>query len=171
MTNESTITTDQMNREARVRLISGLETKGAHLTFEDAVKDFPDNLINENPPHVPYSFWYQLEHIRMAQKDMIEYIKDPEHVSPDWPRGYWPEGNAKTDRGGWRGTIDRYLADRREFVDLISDPKTNLLAPVKHMSNRSIMRCALIIIDHNAYHLGEFVMGRQILDAWKSELG
>lgn len=171
MAMNSDITIDGMNSEARVRLIDGLKTRGAHLPFEKAVGEFPEKLMNEKPPHVPYTFWHQLEHIRRTQKDIIRYIQDPGYVSPEWPREYWPGQNETTDRAGWNKTIEGYLADRQEFIDLVGDPKTNLLAPVKHMDNRSILRSTLIIIDHTSYHLGEFVMGRQILGAWKSELG
>ncbi len=170
MAEKADITVDEMKDEARVRLIDGLENKGAHLTFEDAVRDFPEALMNEKPPHVPYTFWHQLEHIRRAQDDMLRYIQDQHYVAPEWPRDYWPEQTAKTDRKGWDATIRQYLADRKRFVDLAADPEVNLLAPVKRLNNRSILRCALLVIDHTAYHLGELVMGRQILGAWKSEL-
>lgn len=164
------ITTETMNEEARVRLIDGLKTRGAHVTYEAAIAGFPDELINQEPPHVPYTFWHQLEHIRRTQADMINYIKDPDYVSPEWPREYWPPRDATTDRAGWDRTIREYLVDRNEFVELVNDPSTNLLAPVEHMSNRSILRAALVIIDHTSYHLGEFILGRQMLGAWESEL-
>lgn len=170
MAEKSVITIERMNEEARVRLVGGLENKGAHLSFEAAVREFPEGLMNEKPPHVPYSFWHQLEHIRKTQDDMLRYIRDPAYSAPEWPKDYWPDRSALTDRNGWDATIKAYLADRRSFVELVSDPKINLLAPVKHLDDRSIMRCALIIIDHTAYHLGEFVMGRQILGTWQSEL-
>ncbi len=170
MAEKAGITVDQMNEEARVRLIDGLENKGAHLSFEDAVRDFPENLMNEKPSHVPYTFWHQLEHIRRTQEDMLRYIRDPSYVAPVWPKDYWPDQSARTDRKGWDTTIRKYLADRKTFVELVADPTTNLLAPVKRLNNRSVLRCALIVIDHTAYHLGELVMGRQILGAWKSEL-
>jgi hypothetical protein len=156
--------------EARVRLVAALEGKGAHLAFEDAVGDFPQRLVNAKPPHVPYTFWHQLEHIRIAQWDMLMYIKDPKHVSPQWPREYWPAQDSTTDRAGWESTIAAYLSDRRSLIDLVNDPDTDLLAPVAHMENRSILRSVFIVVDHTSYHLGELVMGRQILGEWKSAL-
>lgn len=167
---KSQITAEMMNEEARVRLVDALKTRGAHLTYESAVDGFPEELINRKPPHVPYSFWHQLEHIRRTQADMINYIKDPGYVSPEWPREYWPPQEATTDRAGWDTTIREYLSDRNEFIELVSDPGINLLAPVEHMSNRSVLRAVLVIIDHTSYHLGEFVLGRQMLGAWESEL-
>lgn len=170
MADEKAISIEQMNEEARTRLVTGLEGRGAHLTLEDAVRDFPDRLMNEKPPHVPYSFWHQLEHIRRGQSDMIAYITDPNYVALEWPKEYWPAQNETTDRNGWDRTLEQFYEDRRRFIALVSDPKTNLLAPVAHMNDQSVLRSTLIIIDHNAYHIGEFVMGRQILGAWKSEL-
>ena len=164
------ITVEQMNEEARRRLLDGIEGKGAHLSFENAIAGFPDRLMNEKPPHVPYTFWHQLEHIRRAQEDMLSYIRNPEYVSPEWPRDFWPAPDETTDRQGWDRTVQGYLDHQRRYVDFLSDPALNLLAPVAHVQDRSVMRSTLIIIDHNAYHLGEFVMGRQILGAWKSNL-
>ena len=170
MEKEPKISVEQMNEEARKRLVTGLEGHGAHLSFDDAVQDFPERLMNEKPSHVPYTFWHQLEHILRTQEDMINYIQNQEYVSPEWPGAYWPGQDEKTDRAGWEKTIQKYHESCGRFIRLVKDPKTNLLAPVKHMKNQSILRSALIIIDHTAYHLGEFVMGRQILGAWKSEL-
>jgi DinB superfamily len=170
MAKSTELSVDGMNREARVRLITALEGKGAHLTFEAAVKDFPERLMNEKPAHVPYSFWHQLEHIRITQADMLSYIEDPGYVSPEWPKGYWPAQDAKTDASGWGRTIASFSHDRSKLLEVVKRPGVNLLEPVAHMENRSIFRAVLVIIDHNAYHLGEFVMARQILGAWKSEL-
>ncbi len=170
MADDGTVSIDAMNAEAKVRLVDALKGKGAHLDFDGAVRDFPERLMNEKPAHVPYTFWHQLEHIRIAQWDMFRYIVDPKHVSPDWPKGYWPAQDAKTDRAGWDRTIAQYHADLRSLVEAVSDPKVNLLAPVKHMNNRSVLRSGFIVVDHTAYHLGEFVMARQILGEWKSEL-
>jgi hypothetical protein len=158
------------NREAKQRLVPALGGHGAHLSLDDAVRDFPARLYNEQPPHVPYSFWHQLEHIRIAGWDLWRYVVDPDHVSPSWPDNYWPAPNEKADADRWQQSIDRIKADRRAFVELIQAPQTNVLEPIEHMDGRSIMRAALLVIDHTAYHLGEFVMGRQILGAWESSL-
>jgi hypothetical protein len=170
MAERQPMSVEAMNREARTRLTGALEGKGAHLTFEEAVRDFPQSLMNTKPAHVPYTFWHQLEHIRITQWDMLRYIADPKHVSPDWPRGYWPDQGATTDRAGWERTIEQYLGDRADLIALAKDPEVNLLAPVAHMENRSILRSAFIIVDHTSYHLGEFVMARQIHGAWTSLL-
>ena len=158
------------NQEARERLLPALEGKGAHLSFEDAIAGFPADLRNVKPPHVPYTFWHQLEHIRIGQWDILRYIVDPSHESPPWPHGYWPAPDSEADDAAWEGTISGFQADRDGLISLARDPERTVLEPVAHMDGRSIMRELLLVIDHTAYHLGEFVMERQILGAWKSEL-
>ena len=159
-----------MSGEVKQRIVQGLRGKGAHLAFADAVDAFPDSLMNTAPEHVPYTFWHQLEHIRICQWDILRYVVDPGHVSPDWPGGYWPGTSASADRAAWDRTITEYLSDLEEFVRLIEDEATDVLAPVPHNDGRSILGSALIVVDHTAYHLGEFVMGRQMLGAWTSAL-
>jgi len=161
---------DQANREAKERLVAGLRGRGAHLNFESAVADMPGRLYNAKPDNVPYTFWHQLEHIRICQWDILEYIRNPGFTSPPWPEGYWPAQDAEADSAGWKKTIEEYQADRDELIRLVEADELDVLAPVPHNRGRSVMGSVLIVIDHNAYHLGEFVMGRQIMGAWKSEL-
>ncbi len=158
------------NEEARTRILIGILGKGAHLSYEDAVADFPEQLINKKPDHVPYTFWHQLEHIRIAQWDLWRYMAEANHTSPDWPRGYWPGQDEMTDLAGFQRSIDRYISDRVALIEWLKSPELDLLAPVAHTKNQSILRSAQLIVDHTAYHLGEFVMGRQILGAWRSAL-
>ncbi len=157
-------------QQAKRLLISGLRGEGAHLDLETAVAEFPDQLINTRPPNVPYTFWGQLEHIRRAQEDLWRYAADPQHVSPAWPDGYWPEPEQQADRETWDRTVAAIIRDRERFIALIDDPQTEIFAPVEHMRGGSVFRTALLAIDHTAYHLGEFVMGRQILGYWESNL-
>jgi hypothetical protein len=156
--------------EVRSRLAPAIHGHGAHLSFDDAVADFPTDLRNERPPNVGYTFWAQLEHIRIAQWDLLQYATDPNHQSPEWPKNYWPAETERADDEAWNATISRYQEDRDRLVALIQDKSVNLLEPVEHMGGRSIMRACVLVIDHTAYHLGEFVMGRQILGHWKSAL-
>ncbi|MFW5745723.1 MAG: DinB family protein [Spirochaetota bacterium] len=158
------------NEEAKARLVPALRGRGAHLGLAEAVRDFPGELMNEKPANVPYTFWHMLEHIRIAQWDLMRYASDSEHVSPEWPRGYWPAPDDVTDEAGWDATVAAIRADRDELIGVIEDPACNVLEPVAHMDGRSIMRAALLVIDHTAYHLGEFVMARQMAGAWESEL-
>ncbi len=166
--NEADFDLNAANEEARVRLAAALHGHVAHLNFDDAIRNFPARLMNEKPDNVPYTFWHQLEHIRITQWDLLRYIKDPGHQSPNWPVDYWPARDAKADSAAWEATVSQYHADLQELVELVEDPQTSLLRPVAHMENRSIMRSAMMVVDHTAYHLGEFVMARQILGSWKS---
>lgn len=170
MAEKPEISAGQMNEEARAQIVARLEGRGAHLSFDDAVKNFPERLMNEKPPHVPYTFWHQLEHLKRAMEDMLDYIQNPNYVAPEWPKDYWPPQDKETNKEGWEKTISEYREARGKFIRIIKSSKTNLLAPAEHMKNQSILRAALLVVDHTAYHLGEFVMGRQILGEWKSEL-
>ncbi len=161
---------DPANAEAKSLLVWSLRGEGAHLTLEDAVENFPEYLMNRRPPHVPYTFWHQLEHIRIAQWDLLQYATNPDHVTPEWPSGHWPAPDATADRATWNKTIDRIQADRAAFIRLLDDPTVDIFEPVPHMDNRTIMRATLLVIDHTSYHLGEFVLGRQMMGEWKSEL-
>jgi DinB superfamily len=165
------MTTDSTTQsEVKRRIVSGLRGEGAHLQVSNAVAGFPASLMNTAPEYVPYTFWHQLEHIRICQWDILRYIVDPGHVSPKWPDAYWPEASATADQAAWIKTIEQYHADTTAFVEMVERGDTDVLAPVSHNAGRSILGSALIVIDHTAYHLGEFLMGRQMLGAWKSEL-
>ena len=161
---------DRLNTEAKQRLVLGLRGKGAHLSFDNAISGFPSSLYNTKPENVPYTFWHQIEHIRIAQWDILKYVVNLRHISPSWPIGYWPDPSANADEQAWNRSIKQYEIDLKELVEMIQSDEVNVLAPVSHNDGRSILGSILIVIDHTAYHLGEFVMGRQILGAWRSEL-
>lgn len=122
-----------------------------------------------SPPGVPYTFWHQLEHMRIAQQDLLEYIRGEYRHKP-WPLDYWPAADTESDAFGWLATLAAIEADRAALEAMVDDPEVDLLAPVDHMDNRSIFRAVVLVIDHNAYHLGEFVMARQPMGAWESRL-
>jgi hypothetical protein len=156
--------TDQALRKHVVALLDGRQ---AAMTFSDAVANFPMALINTNPPNVPYTCWHLIEHLRITQWDILEYCRDPQHVSPDWPAGYWPDRAAKTDAAGWQRTIDQFQADFQAMRALVLDPQTDLFAPIPHGYNgHTVLREALLIADHNAYHVGELGILRQVMNAW-----
>jgi hypothetical protein len=156
--------TDQSLRKHVVALLDGRQ---AAMTFSDAVASFPMALINTNPPNVPYTPWHLIEHLRITQWDILEYVRDPKHVSPEWPVGYWPARTAQTDPAGWQRTIDQFQADFQAMRAIVLDPKTDLFAPIPHGYNgHTILREALLIADHNAYHVGELGILRQVMNAW-----
>jgi DinB family protein len=156
--------------EAKLRIVRGLRGEGTHVAFVDAVSGFPASLMNTAPDNVPYTFWHQIDHIRFCQLDILRYVLDPAYVSPQWPQGYWPEASASSDQAKWDKTVSDYSSDLQEFVHLVERADTDILAPVSHNAGRSILGSALMVIDHTAYHLGEFVMGRQMLGTWRSDL-
>ncbi|MFP4644841.1 MAG: DinB family protein [Spirochaetales bacterium] len=160
----------QADRQTRDLLIAGLRGKGAHLSLETAVANFPESLMNERPPNVPYTFWHQLEHIRIAQEDLYHYSTNSGAGSPPWPEGYWPKADATADTAEWERTVAAIQADRDRFIALLDAPTTDIYEAKDYMDGGSIFRAALLAIDHTAYHIGEFVMGRQILGHWSSRL-
>ena len=139
----------------------------AHVSFEKAMAGLSEALRGRKPRGAPYTPWQQLEHMRIAQWDILEYIRNPQHVSPSWPEGYWPEAGAP-GRGEWAKSVQAFQADRRALLDLAGDPSTNLLARVPQGANGpTILQELLLAADHAAYHLGELVLLRRLLGAWK----
>jgi hypothetical protein len=139
---------------------------GAHVTFERAVAHLPEELRGRRPRGAPYTPWQQLEHMRLAQWDILEYIRNPHHVSPDWPQGYWPAAAPPT-RDAWDKCVRAFKADRRALLDLAGDPSTDLLARVPHdPEGPTILHELLLVADHNAYHLGQLIVLRRLLGGW-----
>ena len=151
----------------RQHLSTLLQGKGAHLTFQEAVANFPAEHINTTPPKVPYTPWHLIEHLRLAQWDILEYIRDPDHISPDWPAGYWPDRDTTTDLAGWQTSIDRFQSDLQALQTIVADPATDLYEPIPHgYDGHTILREILIVADHNAYHVGELAILRQVMGTW-----
>ena len=148
-----------------IRLLSG---KGAHADFEDAVRDFPSELRSAKPAGAPHSAWELLEHLRIAQSDMLEFSRNPKHESPEWPSGYWPPQPAPPDEAAWERSVAQFRADREAMKKLVSDANSGLFTPFPHGDGQTLLREALQIADHNAYHVGELVFLRRLLGAWKS---
>ena len=155
--------TDQVVRQQLVALLRGRQ---AHMPFEEAVADFPEAAINTKPPQVPYTPWHLLEHIRITQWDILEFIRNPRHVSPEWPSGYWPSQDATADRTAWRKTIEAILADRSALEDIVNDPATDLYASLPYGETYTIVREIVVVSDHTAYHTGEFAILRQVMGTW-----
>jgi hypothetical protein len=160
-----------MKKEELLRreLTALLRDGNAHMTFEEVVADFPPSLINAKAPHMPYSPWHILEHMRRAQQDIVDFIRNPDHISPEWPQGYFPSPAKKTDDAGWRKTIRGFLADRAVLEKLSQDQTTDLFAPLAHAKTYTIFREILLAADHNAYHTGELAFMRQVMQAWPPE--
>ncbi len=153
--------------DLRKHLRDLLRGGGAHVGFEKALAGLPAKLRGAKVPGLPYTLWRLLEHMRIAQSDILEFSRNAQHVSPAFPEGYWPSSDAPPDRKAWDASVERFRADLKAMQDLAADPATNLFASIPHGDGQTILREALLVADHNAYHLGQMVMLRRLLGAWK----
>lgn len=145
--------------------IVNLLTKGeAHMDVRSALDKFPRELRGKKPKGAPHTPWQLLEHMRIAQWDIVEFILDAKHVSPKWPEGYWPKSDAPKDDKAWKKSVDDLLADLERVCDLVRDKAIDLYAKIPHGGGQTYLREALLVADHNAYHLGQLVMVRKILE-------
>ena len=158
------MTNDQALRE---HLLYLLTDGGAHLTFDAAVKDLPANLRGKKPKGAEHSPWELLEHLRIAQWDILEFSRNPKHKSPDFPDGYWPKTQAPPDDKAWDKSVKNFRADLKAVTDLVRDHSTDLFAKIPHGDGQTILREVLLAADHNAYHLGQLVLVRRLLRAWE----
>ncbi len=138
----------------------------AHATFEQSVKDLPAKLQGEVPKGMPYSIWQLVEHIRITQEDILEFSRDPEYVSPEWPEGYWPKERAPKDAAAWKESLAQIAADRKEFIALLEAEDADLFTPFAHGTGQNLLREAMLIADHNSYHTGEIIVLRRLMGAW-----
>jgi hypothetical protein len=142
---------------------------GAHLNFDKAVAGLPPDLRGRAVAPVPHTPWRLLEHLRIAQWDILEFSRNPKHVSPVWPDGYWPHGDAPPDQRVWNHAVNAFRKDLAAMCDLVADPAIDLFAPIPHGEGQTILREALLVADHNAYHLGQLVVVRRLLGCWSDE--
>ena len=158
------------NAEVRNQLVRMLTLRQAHMDFEDAVADFPAEQINTRLPNADYTFWHLLEHIRICQKDILDYIQSDNYHWPNFPDDLWPDPSAETDLTGWQQTIAQFYADRQALVAIINDPAVDLFAPLPNSGEHrhNILREINIIASHNAYHTGELAIMRQVMELWPS---
>ena len=127
---------------------------GAHLSFDDFVNKFPPDLCSRQVEGLPYTPWQVLEHMRLAQWDILEFSRDADHISPEFPKGYWPKADELGNPTLWQQTIDQFRNDLQQMEALVEDASTDLHARIPHGEGQTILREALLIADHNAYHLG-----------------
>jgi hypothetical protein len=148
----------------RQHLISLLTKAEAHVDLESSLKDFPRELRGKKPEGAPHTPWQLLEHIRIAQWDILEFSRDARHKSPKWPDDYWPKTEAPPDDNAWDESVKQVLAGLKEMSALVNDPRRDLLAQLRHGDGQTLLREVLLVADHNAYHLGQVVMVRRILE-------
>ena len=153
------------DKSLRDHLRSLLNEGNAHISFADFVRDFPADKCGQQVDGLPYTAWQVLEHMRIAQWDILEFTRDAKHVSPKWPEGYWPSpgetGNAKS----WEATVADFRKTLQEMLNLIGDPAIDLFAKIPHGTGQTVLREALLIADHNSYHLGVLLAISRILNA------
>lgn len=139
----------------------------AHVDFDAVIAGIPAKLRGARARGMPHTLWQLLEHLRLAQWDILEFCRDAEHASLEFPAGYWPPGDAPPDARAWKRSIDAFRGDLKAFEKLVADPKKDLFAPMAHTEGVSLLHEALLLADHNAYHLGQMVHLRKCLGAWK----
>jgi hypothetical protein len=154
-------------KQLRDHLISLLKGGGAHVTFDDVVKNMPEKLRGVKPEGLPHSAWMLLEHLRIAQWDILEFSRNANHQSPKWPDEYWPKGEAPASTAAWDKSIQHFRKDAKAMQELVGDSKTDLFAKISWGDGQTILREALLLADHNAYHLGQLLDVRRLLGAWK----
>ena len=157
-----------MDIDLRHQLVAGLDGGDSHQGFEEATAAFPDWAINARPPNVSYTPWQLLEHLRLTQRDILDYIREPDYVAPEWPVDYWPDPAATATRAQFQATLTAFVADREALATIILDPDTDLLAPLANGPLHTVLREARVVANHNSYHLGEFGILRQVMGSWGS---
>lgn len=154
---------DQALREHLLKLLS---TGGAHLGLDEALEDLPAELRGRKAPGIAHTVWQLVEHLRIAQEDILEFSRRADYVSPAWPEGYWPESEAPPSDEAWDQSLDAIHRDLQAMKDLVADPRNDLYAKLPWGTGQTLLREAMLVADHNAYHLGQIVTLRQALGAW-----
>ena len=155
---------DKALRQHLIKLLNGGE---AHADFDQVIEDFPAELRGKTPKGAEHSPWKLLEHLRIAQWDILEFSRNPEYKAMEWPKDYWPETDAPPDAKAWDKSVDAFREDLKAMCDLVEDEKTDLFAKIPHGDGQTILREALVLADHNSYHLGQMLLLRRLLGAWK----
>jgi len=155
------------DRALRDHLLYLLRDGGAHAHFDDAIKGLPADLRGKRPRGLPHSPWELLEHMRIAQWDILEFSRDAGHKSPAWPAGYWPQSAAPPSAAAWTKSVHGFRDDLKSLCALISDPATDLFAKIPWGEGQTILREAMLVAYHNAYHVGQLILVRRLLGAWQ----
>jgi uncharacterized damage-inducible protein DinB len=156
------MSTDQ-NRELREQLLNAMRGDQSHIDFESAEGDLSAELAGDKPDAAPHTIWQLLEHMRIAQHDILEFSRNPKHKSPKWPEGYWPKTAAPASNQDWETSIATFRKEAQEMEDLISDPDQDLFKPIEGGSGQTLLREALVLAAHNSYHLGQIMFLKKML--------
>jgi hypothetical protein len=157
---------EDKDKALREHVLYLLDGGGAHAKFNEVVADIPPKLLAQKPAGLPHSLWRLLEHLRIAQWDILQFSRNPKHTSPKWPEGYWPKTEGPPSPAAWNGSVKKFRQDLKAMQDLVKDPKTDLFAKIPWGDGQTVLREALLLADHNAYHLGQMLDVRRLLGAW-----
>jgi hypothetical protein len=164
---DKTNQSDTRNKQLRDHLVELLKGGGAHATFDDAVTDLPEKLRGAKPDGLPHSPWMLLEHLRMAQRDILEFCRNPKYKAPKWPDDYWPKNETPQNAAQWEESIKLFHEDLKAMQKLVANPATDLYARIRWGEGQTVLREALLVADHNAYHIAQLIDVRRLLGAWK----
>jgi hypothetical protein len=155
------------NDTLREHLIKLLDWQDAHVSFDTAVEGIPPPLQGVRPEGLPYSPWELLEHMRLTQKDIMNFCRNQDYKAPKWPDEYWPKTTSPPELNDWQKSVNAFRTDRQAMQSLIADPTLDLHAEIPHGEGQTYLREVLLVADHSAYHLGELVAVRRLLGVWK----
>ena len=159
--------TKDHEQSLRKHLLELLAGGSAHAKFDDVIKGLPPKLRGAKPANFPHTAWMLLEHLRLAQRDILDFSRNPKHVSPPWPSGYWPKTEAPPNAAAWNKSVQQFRRDLKAMQALVANRKTDLFARIPWGDGQTILREALLVADHNAYHLGQLLDLRRLLGTWK----
>jgi hypothetical protein len=158
---------DPHSKELRDNIAYLLNRGGAHAGFDDAVKNMPEELRGVRPDGLPHTAWMLLEHLRLGQWDILEFCRNSKYEAPEWPKDYWPKTEAPPSADAWNKSVRQFRKDLQSMQELVANPKIDVYARIPWGNGQTILREALLVADHNAYHVGQLVDVRRVLGAWK----
>ena len=167
MASKNPPTANRQVKQLREHLFELLKGGSAHAGYDDAVKDLPEKLRGVKPDGLPHSAWMLLEYLRIAQQDILQFSRNPKYKTPKWPDDYWPKTAAPPSNAAWNKSVQQFRKDLKTMQDLVANPKTDLYARIPWGDGQTILREALLVADHNAYHIAQLIDVRRLLDAWK----
>ncbi|MEK6478455.1 DinB family protein [Catalinimonas sp. 4WD22] len=153
----------EKDQQLREQLIQHLQGGQAFMPIKNIVKEISFDQLGIVPEGLPYSFYQLFYHIRLAQYDILEFSRNPDYNSPDWPEGYWPEEKAPADEQTWHQLVDAYFKERQQLYDIIANPDHDLFAPIPHGSGQTLLREAILVVEHSAYHTGQLLLILRLL--------
>ena len=156
------------DKSLRQHLVELLDGGHAYARFDKIIADFPPKFRGETPKDLPHSAWMLLEHLRLAQWDILDFSRNPKYVAPKWPDDYWPKNPSPPNAAAWNTSVKSFQDDLDAMKKLVNDPMTDLFAKIPWGDGQTVLREALLMADHNAHHLGQLIDVRRLLGAWKS---